>query len=87
MSQEKTGGPAFPAEITEQFYCMGPQSKKVQHPGMTLRDYFAAHAPATSTDMLLTEHCAYRYRYADAMIAAREAAPSSAAGKEGGDRG
>lgn len=38
-----------------------------------LRDYFAAHAPSPQQPMELAEHCAYRYRYADAMIAAREA--------------
>lgn len=32
---------------------------------MTLRDYFAAHAP------LIEEHCAWRYKYADAMLTAR----------------
>ena len=38
-----------------------------------LRDYFAAHAPSPQQPMELAEHCAYRYRYADAMLAAREA--------------
>ena len=40
---------------------------------MTLRDYFATHAPLPAAPMVLDDHCAYRYRYADAMLAARGA--------------
>lgn len=45
-------------------------------PGMTLRDYFAAHAPQPERGMPLAEHCAFRYRYADEMIRARKAGAS-----------
>jgi hypothetical protein len=45
---------------------------EVIHEGMTLRDYFAAHAPMPEQPMNLYEHCAYRYRYADTMIDERE---------------
>jgi hypothetical protein len=64
---------AFPIPRTEwddpqtrQRNYMGPQA------GMTLRDYFAAHAPTPHNAMPLDEHAAYRYRYADAMLKARE---------------
>ena len=38
---------------------------------LKLRDEFAMHAPQPQEAMPLEEHCAYRYRYADAMIKAR----------------
>lgn len=57
------GGPAFPSHGT-----MG----EVAQEGMSLRDYFAAHAPKPRDHMPIEDHCAYRYRYADAMIRARE---------------
>ena len=40
-------------------------------PGMSLRDYFAAHAPTPQLPMDLEDHSAYRYRYADAMLKER----------------
>lgn len=79
MDDKKTGGPAFSAT--------GPVSNK----GMTLRDYFAAHAPITLADAVsvlehsnapsctIYETLAYlaklRTDYADAMIAARAPRP------------
>lgn len=42
------GGPAFPATRIEarQVFTEGPQTVgEVTYPGMSLRDYFAAHAP------------------------------------------
>lgn len=45
--------------------------------GMTLRDYFAAHAPVPANMSwnnranLLGEEVEYRYKYADAMLAER----------------
>ena len=45
--------------------------------GMTLRDYFAAHAPNPAENQTLLDHCAYRYRYADAMLAARATEPTA----------
>lgn len=41
-------------------------------PGMSLRDYFAAHAPTPQLPMDLEDHSAYRYRYADAMLKERD---------------
>ena len=41
--KDKTGGPAFPA-IAQ----MSDQHLRVEWPGMTLRDYFAIHAPPIS---------------------------------------
>jgi hypothetical protein len=42
MADTNTGGPAFPTPIIS----IG------QHQGMTLRDYFAAHAPITYQDAI-----------------------------------
>ena len=61
-----TGGPAFPV-----MYCSE---------GMTLRDYFAGQAMAGALQNYLTPKCRYTerevasraYRYADAMLFARE---------------
>lgn len=61
-----TGGPAFPI-----MYCSE---------GMTLRDYFAGQVMAGALQNYLTPKCRYTerevasraYRYADAMLAARE---------------
>ncbi len=39
---------------------------------ITLRQYFAAHAPLPAQPMDLQDHVAFRYRYADAMIKAGE---------------
>lgn len=39
---------------------------------MTLRDYFAAHAPIPEFSMSVEDHCAHRYRYADAMLKERD---------------
>lgn len=71
------GGPAFPSEYTER--------DKFGHPhihyakGMSLRDYFAGQALASIVDGRW-QHCeAYAeaaYRYADAMLAARNAETS-----------
>ena len=64
------GGPAFPTD----------HGKNVVD-GMTLRDYFAAHAPEPPHDFMRTEAeygdtLAYQVRwsweYADAMLNARE---------------
>lgn len=64
------GGPAFPHE-----------SSPMTHMGMTLRDYFAAHAPEPPGDFMRTNAELYdslawrvrwRWAYADAMLRARE---------------
>jgi len=75
MSNTKTGGPAFPYE------CFDPQLKRTRTMvGMTLRDYFAAKAMqglitcAPNHGDITHEYCAVdAYRYADAMLKAREA--------------
>ena len=77
MDNIETGGPAFPAEI-------GPASDKhiIQtgdgqwlHPGMTLRDYFAAKAMQTLIDKTQVKDfdwCASKsYKMADEMMKAR----------------
>jgi hypothetical protein len=67
------GGPAFPYEYSEKW---GGDAQD----GMSIRDYFAAHATeedvrAHMYDDRLHQVCsreAARYRYADAMLKARE---------------
>ena len=70
MSKENRGEPAFPFE-----YISGGSVEV--HPGMTLRDYFAAKAmqaahtkgiPADVSLRVVAETC---YEVADAMLAAR----------------
>lgn len=61
----KTGGSVFPMTFTvdgEQVCVEG---------SLTLRDYFAAHAPEPETILDIPGRCEFRYRYADAMLAAR----------------
>ena len=82
MSETNDGGPAFPTAIE-----LGESYAKVIQPGMSLRDWFAGQAlagdMAAQGDVLgewlndvNDEHINYRavffYRFADAMIAARE---------------
>ena len=77
MSTVEDGGPAFPAE--------GPSAGQFEHPGMTLRDYFAAQvAPTVLSNAIMDfEHDGYQenwrmgvaidaYMMADALLAARE---------------
>jgi hypothetical protein len=63
-----TGGPAFPAQV-----------KFFDEPttGMTLRDYFAAHAPEPyknwhGGERGFADIIEWRWSYADAMLKARE---------------
>jgi hypothetical protein len=74
-----TGGQAFPSPA--------PIHPNATNGGMTLRDYFAAHAPVTLEDVMefgftrdggrkgrenfMVMWAKLRYEYADAMIAAR----------------
>jgi len=73
MSTDKTGGPAFP---------FIDSASPLEHPGMTLRDYFAAKAMRltqwnymtqkdgkTVADPFSAEYC---YKIADAMLKARK---------------
>lgn len=62
MSEKDTGGPAFPTRNT-------------LNDGMTLRDYFAAHAMQGKIAAGATgyEDIAFSaYKYADAMLTARK---------------
>jgi hypothetical protein len=68
MSNTKTGGPAFPCE----------QQTNWTNPGMTMRDYFAAHAPEPPASwcggcQTLQETIDWRWIYANAMLKARNA--------------
>lgn len=68
---KKDGGPAFPApDLGKQDF-----GQRGAYPGMTLRDYFAAKAMAgvASTGEYDCAMIARRaYRFADAMLAARD---------------
>jgi hypothetical protein len=68
----KDGGPVFPAQ--------GAMFRETPHEGMTLRDYFAAHAPISGfvnlymgADIKSFEIAAAQsYLWADAMLKARD---------------
>jgi hypothetical protein len=71
MSNANTGGPAFPINANE-------SADRCIYTGMTLRDYFAAKAlQGILTDpeivMGATEIADLSYKYAEAMLKAREA--------------
>lgn len=79
-AQIKDGGPAFPCEQHETQDGLWNQTFES---GMTLRDYFAAHAPAPPDWWIegypsssLDEHgkliAEWNWAYADAMLRARE---------------
>jgi hypothetical protein len=64
-----TGGPAFPINANE-------SADRCIYTGMTLRDYFAAHAMGVCDDTLrpaytFNEKAEYAYKMADAMLKAR----------------
>ena len=81
MSNENTGGPAFPSGLVEN----AADEVDALHKGMTLRDYFAANAmQGFAMDDVLCKEAAtapewYKsiavasYDLADAMLKAREA--------------
>ena len=83
MTSDKTGGPAFPGESVVRNGMHN--TKRINNPGMTLRDYFAGQALAgilaggfadtiPHDDVNGGEDAAFfAYQYADAMIAARAA--------------
>jgi len=69
------GGPAFPV--------FNPHTLNCEHPGMSLRDWFAGQALAGSFEQTILvspkrptaeEYAESAYRMADAMIAARKGA-------------
>lgn len=106
-TQHNDGGPAFPGTVWRNVIGDSPLDPVHQANGMSLRDYFAAHAPkqidddsmsfqsaahfaqvcglsvpdATANsgvawaDFWMACETALRYRYADAMLRAREAKP------------
>lgn len=72
MTDKQTGGPAFP---------FIDSASPLEHPGMTLRDYFAAKAMQSFMTVWMTqakypssdfEVAEYAYSMADAMLKARE---------------
>jgi hypothetical protein len=82
MSKIETSGPAFSAEIgpPSDGYMVQTGDRQWLHPGMTLRDYFAAKAmavlldaelPTTGYSIRLAADAAYGV--ADAMLFARAA--------------
>ena len=70
MSDEKTGGVAFPIHTPPEGGC-GPYTEY----GMTLRDYFAAKA---MQGFIIRDNCSYHeimkgaYEFADGMLAERK---------------
>jgi hypothetical protein len=69
MSKDKTGGPAFPCDLT-----MYDKEVQVQMQGMTLRDYFAAKAMqgiCARVQWSYSGAAKDAYEYADAMLRAR----------------
>lgn len=88
MTKIKDGGPAFPhtGEGTVSRRAGMNISGPVHYPGMTMRDYFAAHCPPMPDQWFKDSakkrndplwhfgeaSAAWAYFYADAMMAARE---------------
>ena len=67
MSAPGNGGPAFP---------FIDSASPLEHPGMTLRDYFAAkamQAVAHDAEVFWDKAAPLAYQYADAMLKARSA--------------
>lgn len=66
------GGPAFPRQLKQVDNPIDFERHELRaQSGMSLRDYFAAHAPNPFDPMQIEDHCAFRYRFADAMLAER----------------
>lgn len=73
MSEKNNGGPAFPVVHPP---VEGVTAGGVEFYGLSIRDYFAAHAPAVpenwrSGDKGFDRAIDWRWYYADAMIEAR----------------
>jgi len=77
---KQDGGPAFP--VTADLLCDHTSGTSVRLKGMSLRDYFAAHAPQPpvtwrggewmqSGTNALAAYIAWRWYYADTMLAER----------------
>ena len=83
MDKINDGGPAFPVSTSNEAEGHQDGPNTWQHPGMALRDYFASKAmqgliaqacgDALGSDLILGAQ--YAYRFADAMLAARNARP------------
>lgn len=83
MDKINGGGPAFPVSTSYEGEGHQDGPSTWQHPGMALRDYFAAKAmqgflaqslgTALESDPILGAK--YAYRVADAMLAVRNARP------------
>jgi hypothetical protein len=73
------GGPAFPTHRLEWNYGSEDRELATKHSGMSVRDFFATHAPAVPEDFGWIDgetDCVQRivrwnWCYADAMLAAR----------------
>lgn len=87
MSTIETGGPAFPVSTSNEAEGHQDGPNTWQHPGMALRDYFAAKAMQglVSGHFAKYGHEDYwprpeiaseAYEIADAMLAARKQSPS-----------
>jgi len=76
MSNTNTGGPAFPSGLIDP--STPEDAVQSLHNGMTLRDYFAAHAPNPPETWKAKKDeaaniIAWRWAYAEEMLKAREA--------------
>jgi hypothetical protein len=74
MTDKQTGGPAFP------LHNHGAQTLGLHLSGMTLRDYFAAKAlqgllACSEADGTNDDFARWAYKYADAMLKARDGSP------------
>ena len=85
MAQRNNGGPAFPRPASEDTRNGTLQEGNNVEPaadGMSLRDYFAAHAPAPNAQWLADSFgdgkaraeaiAAWRWYYADTMLVERK---------------
>lgn len=82
MSEIDTGGPAFPGDTATGYVQIDvsgiSHAVTEPHQGMTLRDYFAAHAPEPPESWhggarKIADLIAWRWSYADYMLKEREA--------------
>ena len=72
MTEQNNGGPAFPRAGYD-----GPDLSELSQDGMTLRDYFAAHAPEPPKtwhggDRNIKDIVSWRWYYADQMLETRK---------------
>lgn len=84
MSAKPDGGPAFPCPAPQGIgaaQAAGFGSELSAYPGMSLRDYFAVHAPdppawwyenATDFESHHKALCQWRWKYAETMLKERE---------------